>query len=210
MQYYKSFDAQVSESDVSRIRAFIKNEISYYNVLLGAFSSRVRTMPDLFDDLTPELLKQAVTTGVPNDVRERTQIFLKEIAVGNGSLLPSVRENMVCSMLVAYRLLGEALSKQTRGAVELLSPMEERTKRNVQIPREHVQIDGNNITIPYAKSVIGFQGKIPDKWNLLILRDQTGNGDWKVEFHLRSEGYDIRLTDPPVRASRPRKYAVPR
>jgi hypothetical protein len=54
MQYRKSFDAQVPEGDVARIRGFIKNEITYYNVLLGAFSSRVRTMPDLFDELTPQ------------------------------------------------------------------------------------------------------------------------------------------------------------
>lgn len=201
MQYRKSFDAQVPEGDVARIRGFIKNEIAYYNVLLGAFSSRVRTMPDLFDELTPELLKQAVTVGVdPKDrsIRERVHIFLKEIAVANGALLPSVRENMVCEMLETYRRLGDALKKQTR-AVELLSPMEARTKRNLQVPRENVRVEGNRITIPYAKAEITFQGQLPDRWDVLALRDPSGAGDWKVEFNIRPEGYDVRLTDPPIR-----------
>jgi hypothetical protein len=202
MQYRKSFDAKVSESDVARIRAFIQNELTYYNILLGAFSSRLRTMPELFNELTPEVLKKAVTQGVDRrdrSIQERVMLFLEEIAVGNGTLLPSVRENMACEMLETYRNLGDALKKQTR-AVELLSPMEARTKRNLQVPRANVKIEGNRLSIPYAKGDITFQGQLPDKWDVLALRDPSGTGDWKVEFHVRPEGYDVRLTDPPIRS----------
>jgi hypothetical protein len=118
--------------------------------------------------------------------------------VANGALLPSVRENMVCEMLETYRRLGDALKKQTR-AVELLSPMEARTKRNLQVPRENVRVEDNRITIPYAKAEITFQGQLPDRWDVLALRDPSGSGDWKVEFNVRPEGYDVRLTDPPIR-----------
>lgn len=200
MQNHRSFDANISMVDAPRLRRFIANEIAYYNVLLTAFSTRLRTMPALFAELTPEIIKNAVTNGIDRKDRsipERIVLFLEEIVVQKGNLLPAVRENMACEMLDIYRKLATDMQKQNK-MVELLTPMETRTKRNLQVPRQYVTFKDGGISIPYATAKIPFNGKPPAQWDIMTIRDQKGDGSWKVEFFSHAPGYNVRLTDYPV------------
>ncbi len=204
-------DAFVEPSDKTSIRMFVRHEIAYYNALLASMGSRLRTMPEVFDEVSDNLIIDTAVRGVaaiPADISERNRLFLEAI---NGpaarNIHPATRAAMAVEMLRAHRQQAETM-RRPETPVSLLSPHDGRVKRHVQLPRPAVTLIGDDsIRIPYARKPILLKGVFPKTgWNLVVIRDMdrpgAAPGPWSVEFRNETSDYLLRMTDLPLKAGR--------
>lgn len=203
-------EAFVEPSDKPLVRAFIRNEIAYYNALLASMGSRLRTMPEIFKEVSDTLIIQTAVRGPASfspHLDERTRLFLEAICGPSSyGVHAATRGAMAVEMLRAHRLQAHALSKMRgdnlESPVALLSPHDGRVKRHVQLPIPAVTIiDSHTIRIPYARSPITLRGDMPtSRWNVAVLRDTdlpgAEPGPWVIEFRNETADYLLRMTDP--------------
>lgn len=164
-----TLDAYLTADDKRRVQAFTKNEIAYYNALVAALSSRVRTMPDALQEVSetiweevaahaynlaaitpdncPAGLKAAGLTFENGRVAMPERLVLLYSAAGAASALhPEVRRAIAREMLSFHRSLATSLAAPAfadqvlRGPVETLSPHDGRVKRHVQLPAAAIRV----------------------------------------------------------------------
>jgi hypothetical protein len=231
-----TLEATVDPNDKSRLRGFVRNEIAYFNALLAAFSSRLRTMPEVFTEIDHGLLGEIAAHGLggwqftqdtlPRHLSKfKTALFtegkltLSDNArllladVSNSIVLhPSVRREMALEVLKAHVRQSDALRRGSSridevlaAPVELLHPIESRTKRHIQLPRSAVHLSENGATIATAYNAvpIALNPPLPKEfqWNLLVLRDEDRPGEpraWVAEFRNEKTAYLVKLSDPPL------------
>lgn len=131
------FESTIEPSDKVRLRGFIKNEIAYYNALLNGFQSRLRTMPEVFDEVDGALLGAVAAHGynlsafdnaeiLPATLKpyakilfdaqghpalsERVMLFIASVSVST-VLHPATREAMVLAFLEEHRRQAASLSR---------------------------------------------------------------------------------------------------
>jgi hypothetical protein len=209
-------EAFIEPADKISIRSFVRNEIAYYNALLASMGSRLRTMPEVFNEMSDNLLIEAAVRGVnaiEQDLDERTRLFLEAVSgPAARSVHPATRAAMAVEMLRAHRIQADGLQR-TKGEdlaapVSLLSPHDGRVKRHVQLPKPAVTVlSSEMIRIPYARQPILIRGVFPiTGWNVLVVRDTDRPGEepgpWMIEFRKEPSDYLLRLTDPPLKINR--------
>lgn len=106
-----SYTADVEPNDKSRLRGFVKNEISYYNALLLAFSSRLRTSPQIFSEISEELVGAVAAAGrslddLTEDNLPKYLLPVKDKIFSEGKLILSERDllflNAISSPIVLH------------------------------------------------------------------------------------------------------------
>lgn len=211
-----SVEANVDPRDKTLVRAFVRNEIAYYNALLGSMGSRLRTMPEIFNEVSDTLIIQTAVSGptsISSNVSERIRLFLEAICGPTSrGLHAATRGAMAVEMLRAHRQQAHGLSKTKGDSLEspvaLLSPHDGRVKRHVQLLLPAVAvIDSRTVKIPYARNPITLTGDIPTaSWNIMVLRDTdlpgAAPGPWVMEFRNEQTDYLLRMTDPAYKAKR--------
>lgn len=229
-----SFEAVVDAADKVRLRGFVRNEIAYYNALLGGFASRLRTMPDIFTEVNEDLLGEVAAHGynlraftsetLPASLKrfknvvffedrlalsDRVLLLLDAVSVG-AILHPETRRAIAIEMLRAHRQQADALSRTSSrvdqvltAPVELLHPLEPRTKRHIQLPARAMTVyaDGKAIGTAYNNKPIVLHPAIPAdaKWDVVIIRENDRpDKPWTVELRQDRASYLLRQTDAPL------------
>lgn len=159
-----SFEAVLDANDKVRIRGFVKNEIAYYNGLLAGFASRLRTMPEVFDEVPEDFLGTIAQHGysvralTPDNLpaplaRFRNMMFqdgrlalsdrvalLLDVVSAGAVLHPEVRRAMAVEMLHAHQRQAEGLSRTTNRVDQVLAaPVELLHPIEARIKR-HIQL----------------------------------------------------------------------
>ena len=239
-----SLEATVDPNDKIRLRSFIRNEIAYYNALLVAFGSRVRTMPEIFSSVDQDLLGEIAAHGY--NIRAFTaetlpvnlQRFRGKLFDENGLTLsdrvlllldgvsvavvlhPEVRRSMALEIFNAHARQAESLHRTSSkldqvlvAPVELLHPIEARTKRHIQLPRSAFVINeaGTEIRSAYNGVPIRLTPALPAEfqWNLLLLKDEDRPDEqrWVAEFRNEKVSYLVKQSDPPLIKKRRKEFA---
>jgi hypothetical protein len=166
-----NFEAVVNPNDKIRLRGFIKNEISYYNAVLAGFASRLRTMPEIFDEVNDELLGEIAAQGynlrvfTPDTLPKALQ-GLSSVIFADGKLALSdrllllldvvsvaailhaeARRAIAIEMLVAHRKQADGLKRTTSRLDQVLAaPVELLQPVEPRIKR-HIQLPRKAVTI---------------------------------------------------------------
>lgn len=172
-----TFEATVAPSDKVRLRGFTKNEIAYYNALLNGFGSRLRTMPEVFDEVDEKLIGEIASVGynirtlkadaLPNGLRgmqdslfdeegrlilsERVLLFLDAVGVA-AVLHPEARRAMAIEMLLEHRRQAAALAQTSKTEGQVLRSAVELLHPHDGRLKRHVQL-------PAKAVVVGVDGR---------------------------------------------------
>lgn len=157
-------EALIDPQDRSRVRAFIRNEMAYYNALVTSFGARLRTMPEIFEEVDEGLLAAVAADGfnlrsfdensLPEKLSgfrgalfeegklklgERELLFFDAVTVG-ATLHPDIRRAIASEILRVSRSQADAL-RQSPGKMDQVhrGPVELLTPHDGRVKR-HVQL----------------------------------------------------------------------
>lgn len=118
-----SFEATVDSSDKARLRAFVRNEINYFNEILLGFASRLRTSPELFTEVNEGLLGEVAANGYnvrnySDDTLPESLKKFKNVIFQDGKLALSERTLLLLDVVISATILHPAAKRAL--AIEVL------------------------------------------------------------------------------------------
>jgi hypothetical protein len=169
----RSFSAVVEDGDQTRLNAFFKHELAFYNTIVESMESRVRAFPAQVSELSDsqihavaELAQLGVNPSlssskpIPNRLAEDVKrlpswlsFVSNSVIQPNLAVLPATRKLMLESFLKFYRhqasilrdaRVGSDDEYTLRAPAANLSKQETSTKRHLQIPRSAVGLKWNH------------------------------------------------------------------
>jgi hypothetical protein len=163
----RSFSALVAEGDQTRLNAFFKHELAFFNTIVENMESRLRAFPAQISEITDkqiQAMSELAQLGVsPNNINtnklnDRLMEDVRHMPswlsfVGNNimrqnfAVLPATRKLMLETFLKFYRhqasILRDASSSATseytlRVPAANIAKQDASSKRHLQIPKKHV------------------------------------------------------------------------
>lgn len=178
-----SFPATIDQSDKARLRAFVRNEINYFNEILLGFSSRLRTSPDVFSEVNEAMLGEIAAgayqirnftadTLPENLVKFKSVIYqdgkialservllLLDVVVSPTVLHPATKRAMAIEFLREHVRLASALSRTTAKIDQVLQHPVELLPSAEARTKRHIQLPKSAVSITANGVITAYNSK---------------------------------------------------
>lgn len=222
-----SFDATVDSSDKSRLRAFVRNEINYFNEILLGFSSRLRTSPELFTEVNEALLGEVAAYGynvrnyspdtLPEALKKFTSVIfqdgklvlserillLLDVVISGTVLHPAAKRALAIEVLREHIRQADALRRTTAKFDQVLQhPVELLHPTETRIKR-HIQLPRSAVVLNEARNEV----RTAYNGTPIVLRQSVpAEANWNIMVvrdderpgHVREGGWSVEFRQEKV------------